>query len=139
MDNLPEELCELIINFLSINDKIILWSINKYFKSLIKNRTVNAYKLEYKLRLYKSVVYKTDYDLPYIMRIDDMEGIPFYKERRISKYYIVVERRDRCVSNCGRNRIGEVLYSKKREEKNIYRYNKKNVVYCKECLISYVE
>ena len=66
MDTLPEELHTVIINFLSINEKIKTWSINKYFKSLIKDRIINAHKLEYRLKLYNNMIYKTDKDLPYI-------------------------------------------------------------------------
>jgi hypothetical protein len=141
MDTLPEELHTVIINFLSINEKIKTWSINKYFKSLIKDRIINAHKLEYRLKLYNNMIYKTDKDLPYISLYETiyLNGIKIllYKERRLLKYYIgAKEKNKRCAGNCGRNRIGEILHSKRIEEKNIYRYNRRSIGYCKECIKS---
>ena len=140
MEILPKELCEIVLLFLSLKDRIIAREVSSTFLSCINSRNLVAYRLENKLAISHSIEKKYFSDI--VLTIN--KNFLLYTNNeipRVHRYFRVSNKdNDSCIdSRCREKRIGNIYLSKNFKRSQLQQkdgsnfYTKRKIPYCIYC------
>ena len=142
MNNIPLEINERVVYFLSSREKKKLREVNRIFKSIVKPIVLKICKIEEQLSSVYGLVNKKHSELTCYKWYNNISIYVMKRENEIHRLFTLSRYNDKCIDDdCREKRLGYIYVCyKERNEKyflNNNIYNRRKVPYCNSCFNKY--